>query len=167
MHIKFAALLAGALLSAAGIAAAKPCAKPADVTAFDVAGLKSKLMVTALTCNQQDRYNDFVQRFRGELVAHERALHAYFARTFGGRAQHEQDDYITSLANTQSEAGICDGSLYCERNAGLMDEVLSLPKDTTLTVYAAGRNLVQPVALLACAMPQRGTEVAQARTGRR
>ena len=64
MHIKFAALLAGALLSAAGIAAAKPCAKPADVTAFDVAGLKSKLMVTALTCNQQDRYNDFVQRFR-------------------------------------------------------------------------------------------------------
>src|SRR5580693_7918935 len=50
MHIKFAALLAGALLSA-GIAAAKPCAKPADVTAFDVAGLKSKLMVTALTCN--------------------------------------------------------------------------------------------------------------------
>src|SRR6202035_1355051 len=72
MHIKFAALLAGALLSA-GIAAAKPCAKPADVTAFDVAGLKSKLMVTALTCNQQDRYNDFVQRFRSELVAHERA----------------------------------------------------------------------------------------------
>ena len=71
------------------------------MSAFDIAGLKSKLMVTALTCNQQDRYNEFVLRFRGDLMAQERALQAYFARKFGGgRAQHEHDDYITSLANT-------------------------------------------------------------------
>jgi hypothetical protein len=36
-------------LSCAGIAYAQPCAKPADVSPFDIAGLKSKLMVTALT----------------------------------------------------------------------------------------------------------------------
>ena len=60
MRTMVSAVLATGLLSA-GIAAAQPCAKPADVTAFDVASLKSKLMVTALTCNQQDRYNDFVQ----------------------------------------------------------------------------------------------------------
>lgn len=150
MHIKFAALLAGALLSAAGIAAAKPCAKPADVTAFDVAGLKSKLMVTALTCNQQDRYNDFVQRFRGELVAHERALHAYFARTFGGRAQHEQDDYITSLANTLSETGIQQGTLFCQQNVGIFSEVLALTRGTELAGYAASKQLPQPIAIEAC-----------------
>jgi hypothetical protein len=93
-------VLLGVGLLTAGIAAAEPCARPADLTALDVAGLKSKLMVTAITCNQQDRYNDFVQRFRTDLMAHERALNAYFARLYGGRAQREHDDYITSLANT-------------------------------------------------------------------
>ena len=72
MRIMFSGLLASGLLCA-GIATAQPCAKPADVFAFAVASLKSKLMVTALTCNQQDRYNDFVQRFRGDLMTQERA----------------------------------------------------------------------------------------------
>src|SRR5579864_127167 len=114
MHITPATIFVGLLLSAGIAAAAQPCAKPADISAFDIAGLKSKLMVTALTCNQQERYNDFVQRFRTDLMAQERALHAYFARVFGGRAQHEHDDYITSLANTQSESGIRQGTLFCQ-----------------------------------------------------
>src|SRR4029077_13649880 len=96
MRIVTSAVLAAGLLSAGIAAAAQPCANPTDVTALEVASLKSKLMVTALTCNQQDRYNDFIQRFRSDLMTHERALHAYFARAFGGRAQHEHDDYITS-----------------------------------------------------------------------
>jgi hypothetical protein len=88
MRMLSLSLLATGLLSA-GVAFAEPCAKPADVTAFDVAGLKSKLMVTAITCSQQDRYNDFVQRFRGELMAQERALHAYFvAYPAAGRNTH-------------------------------------------------------------------------------
>ena len=166
MHVKFAALLAGALLSAAGIAAAKPCAKPVDVTAFDVAGLKSKLMVTALTCNQQDRYNDFVQRFRGELVTHERALRGYFARAFGGRAQHEHDDYITSLANTLSESGIQQGTLFCQQNIGIFSEVLALARGTELAGYAASKQLPQPIAIEACPAAA-VTRTAQAGSNRR
>ena len=164
MNISFSALLAGALLST-GIAAAEPCAKPADVTAFDVAGLKSKLMVTALTCNQQDRYNDFVQRFRPELVAHERALHAYFARAFGGRAQRAHDDYITSLANTLSETGIQQGTLFCQQNVGIFTEVLSLSRGTELAGYAANKQFPQPIAIVAC--PAAVTRTAQAGGNRR
>ena len=126
MRIMFSGLLAAGLLCA-GIASAQQCAKPADVSAFDIAGLKSKLMVTALTCNQQDRYNEFVQRFRSDLMSQERALHAYFARAFGGgRAQREHDDYITSLANTQSQSGIRQGTLFCQQNVGIFTEVLAL-----------------------------------------
>ena len=131
MRIIVSAVLATGLLSA-GIAAAQPCAKPADVTAFDVASLKSKLMVTALTCNQQDRYNDFVQRFRADLMTHERALHAYFVRAFGGRAQREHDDYITSLANTQSRAASRQGTLFCQQNVGIFTEVMALAKGSDL-----------------------------------
>ena len=164
--ILLAAPLFAALLGTP-LAAAPNCARPADMAAFDVAGLKSQLMVTALTCDVRDKYNAFVLRFRTDLMVQERALQSYFARGYGRNGQQQHDDYITLLANTQSQTGIRDGSLYCERNVGLMDEVLSLPNGVTLTAYAASRNFMQPVALLACATPQRGTEVAQARTERR
>jgi hypothetical protein len=163
MRITPVSLLAAILLSA-GVASAQPCAKPADVTAFDIASLKSKLMVTALTCNQQDRYNDFVQRFRSDLMTHERALHAYFVRVFGGRAQREHDDYITSLANTQSQIGIRQGTLFCQQNVGIFSEVLALAKGAELPTYAASKQLAQPTEVTACAAP---TRTAQAGTNRR
>jgi hypothetical protein len=162
MRIIVSAVLAAGLLSA-GIAAAEPCARPADVTALDVASLKSKLMVTALTCNQQDRYNDFVQRFRSDLMTHEHALHAYFVRVFGGRAQREHDDYITNLANTQSQNGIRQGTLFCQKNVGIFTEVLALTKGTDLPAYAASKQLAQPTEVMACP----DTRTAQAGTNRR
>jgi hypothetical protein len=163
MRIMVSTVLAAGLLSA-GIAAAQPCAKPADLTALDVASLKSKLMVTALTCNQQDRYNDFVNRFRSDLTAHERALRAYFARAFGGRAQREQDDYITSLANTQSQSGIRQGTLFCQQNVGIFAEVMALAKGSELPSYAATKQLAQPMVVSACPSP---TRTAQASTSQR
>jgi hypothetical protein len=163
MRIVVSAVLATGLLSA-GIAAAAPCAKPVDVTALDVASLKSKLMVTALTCNEQARYNDFVQRFRSDLMTHERALHAYFVRLFGGRAQREHDDYITSLANTQSQNGIRQGTLFCQRNVGTFTEVLALTKGADLPAYAASKQLAQPTEIVACAD---ATRTAQANTNHR
>jgi hypothetical protein len=163
MRIMVSAVLSTGLLSA-GIAVAQPCAKPADLTAFDIASLKSKLMVTALTCNQQSRYNDFVQRFRSDLLAYERTLTGYFARGFGGRAQHEHDDYITSLANTQSQTGIRQGTLYCQQNVGIFTEVMALAKGSDLPGYAASKRLEQPNEIVAC--PD-ATRTAQASTNHR
>jgi len=163
MRVILSALLASSLLSA-GIATAETCARPADVTAFDIAGLKSKLMVTALTCNQQDRYNDFVQRFRSDLMTQEKALHAYFARAYGGRAQYQHDDYITNLANTQSQSGIRQGTLFCQQNISLFSEVLTLAKGGDLASYAASKAFPQPIQVAACQTP---TRTAQASTTRR
>ncbi len=155
-------MLAAGLLSG-GLAAAQPCARPTDITALDVASLKSKLMVTAITCNQQDRYNEFVQRFRSDLMAHERSLHAYFVRSFGSRAQREHDDYITSLANTQSQNGIMQGTLFCQQNVGIFSEVLSLAKGSELPGYAAGKHLAQPIEVVACPAPTRVAQTAKRR----
>ncbi len=163
MRIMLSALLAPALLCA-GIASAQPCANPADVYAFDVASLKTKLMVTAITCNQQERYNDFVQRFRSDLMVHERALQAYFSRAFGGgRGQHEHDDYITSLANTHSQSGIRQGTSFCQMNVGMFNEVLALHQGTELANYAASKELVQPVEIVACPAPTRTAQAVPAR----
>jgi hypothetical protein len=161
----FLAPIAAALLGAPLAAAAQNCLRPVDQAAFDVASLKSQLMVTALTCNMRDGYNTFVLRFRTDLMAQERALQSYFVRSFGASGQQQHDDYITQLANTQSEAGIHDGSMYCTRNAGLLQEVLSLPNGVTLTAYAASKSFMQPVALQSCGVPQQGPLVAQTRNG--
>jgi len=148
--------LLGCALAGIGVAsAAGPCTRPADRTAFDIAGLKSKLMVTAITCSQQDLYNQFVQRFRTDLTVHERNLHSYFARVYGGRAQREHDDYITSLANTQSESGIQQGTLFCRQTVGIFAEVLALTKGSELPAYAASKAFPQPVALVSCPEPTR------------
>jgi len=145
-------LLAAGILTAP-LALAQPCTRPADRAAFDVASLKSQLMVTALTCDERDKYNDFVMRFRPDLMRQERALQGYFARVFGSRGQQQHDDYITLLANAQSQAGLRDGTLFCQRNAGLMDEVLALPDGASLSQYAAAKELEQPVDLTDCASP--------------
>lgn len=165
MRVMFSGLIAAGLLSAA-IASAEPCVKPADVAAFGIAGLKSQLMVTALSCGQQDRYNDFVHRFQKDLMVQERALKTYFARAFGGHAQQEHDDYITSLANAQSQDGIHQGTLFCQRNVGIFDEVLALPTGADLAGYASGKALIQPIELVTCPARPEPTRTAQARITR-
>ena len=158
-------LLAGSV--ALPTAFAQPCAKPADVAAFDTAGLKSQLMVIALTCNMRDRYNDFVVRYRPDLAQQERALSSYFSRSFGRRGQQAHDDYITSLANAQSMAGLRDGTLFCQRNAGLFNEVLGLPRGMSLSTFAGGKNFVQPVDVVACPAAPARTRMAAAATTHR
>ena len=130
--------------------AASQCARPAEKTAFQVAGLKSQLMVTALSCAAQDKYNAFVVRFRPNLVAQDRALSGYFGRAFGRRAQQQHDDYVTSLANQQSMDGTRMGNAFCHQSVGMFDEVMALSKPTDLPGYASGKSLAQPIAVVDC-----------------
>jgi hypothetical protein len=83
----------------------------------------------------------------------ERALNTYFSRSFGRRGQQEHDDYITSLANTQSEAGIKQGTALCKETVGLFDAVLTLPQGATLAGFAADRDFAQPITLVVCTTP--------------
>lgn len=149
-------------LVAAPLASANQCARPTEKVAFDVAGLKSELMVIAISCQAQAKYNDFVSRYRTDLVSQERLLNSYFSRNYGRSAQKQHDDYITLLANSQSDAGIQQGTLFCMKNVGLFDEVLALKDSKELPVYATGKALPQPIALLDCpAKPTRLTRTAK------
>lgn len=141
-------LTAGQVL-AAPLAQAE-CARPMDKSAFDVAGMKSELMVVALTCDVRDKYNDFVARYQPTLRAQEHNLDSYFHRAYGRRAQKAHDDYITLLANVQSETGIKQGTLFCRENIGLFDEVLALPKSADIVSYAGSKAFVQPATLTTC-----------------
>jgi hypothetical protein len=98
-------------------------------------------------------------------MAKEHALQGYFSRAFGGRGQQAHDDYITTLANTQSEAGIKQGTLLCQQTIGLFDAVLALPKGADLASFAGTRgDLIQPIDLVAC--PASVTRTAETQTRR-
>ena len=156
MRPLFARCLAATFLASiatSSIAQAEPCARPVEKAAFDVAGLKSELMVTAISCQAEERYNTFVARFRTFLVTHERALNTYFQRTAGRRATQEHDDYITSLANAQSQDGLKQGTLFCNQHIAMFDEVMALKDGKDLSSYAAGKTLTQPIDLSECPAP--------------
>ena len=168
MRIPFSGLLAAGLLSSQ-VAVAQSCARPADLAAFDLAGLKTQLMVTALTCNANDRYDAFVTKYRPALLENEKALGSYFGRAHGRRSQKQQDDYITQLANSHSQTGVKQGNRFCDRNRGVFDEVMALRDGSELADFAAGKSHSQPVSLSNCgaseptqARPTRGTRTASA-----
>ena len=148
MRIFVSGLLAAGLL--ASQAATAQCVRPGEYPAFDVAALKSKLMVTALTCGADEKYNAFITKYRPELVTEDKALGAYFARAHGRRGRQQQDDYVTQLANVQSRTGVRDGSLFCQRNLSAFDEVMALRSSAELNDYAAGKSVAQPISMAEC-----------------
>ena len=148
MRLPISALVAAGLLTSQ--LAAAQCANPADNAAFDVTGLKTQLMVTALTCSADERYNQFINRYKSDLQSQAKSLTAYFSRAYGRSGTKQHDDYITNLANSQSKEGLKHGTLFCDRNMGVFDEVMALKGGSELPDYAAGKALFQPMSLNDC-----------------
>ncbi len=154
----------GLAASVAGPAlAAGQCGISSAREAFDVQGLKSELMVTALSCNVQDRYNAFVEKFRPNLAAEESRLNGYFRSTYGRGAQTAHDDYITQLANVQSERGLKAGVAFCQQRVSMFDEVSVLDSASDLGGYAEAKDIVQPSSYETCAAPSAAGRPARVR----
>lgn len=130
---------------------APACGKPAEQAAFGVAGLKSQLMVTTLSCNADEKYNAFIKRYRKDLLANETVLNSYFSRAYGRAAVSQHDEYISNLANQSSQVSLRAGAQYCAQNLSLFDEVLALKDGNDMVKYAMGKKFEQPLAVPDCA----------------
>jgi hypothetical protein len=119
-------------------------------TAFDIEGLKSQLMVTALACQQQDKYNAFMTRYQPTVAAQEHALNAYFKRAYGRAAEKAYDDYISNLANIQEQDGLKAGTAFCENLATMFNEVMSLHDSSELHDFVNSKTIAQPVTFETC-----------------
>jgi hypothetical protein len=109
--------------------------------------------VTALACDTRDRYNSFVMTFRPLLQREDTALNSYFSHHYGRSWRTEHDSYITQLANVQSEASIQQGTLFCQQNVVLFDQVLALKTSKDLTDFANDKPMLQPVNYDICGLP--------------
>jgi hypothetical protein len=123
---------------------ARWCARQNEVAAFSVAALKSELMVAAVSCHADDQYNDFIRRNRSVLVAEEKTSEGYFSRNDRAHWQRTRDDYITQLANAQSQRAMVLGNQFCQRIIGQFDEIAALSGPEQLATYAASKSAIIP-----------------------
>lgn len=143
-------LFIASIAASATPALAAGCSESPAHEAFDVQGLKSELMVTALSCDARDQYNAFVGKFRPNLTQEEKRLEGYFRTTYGRNAKREHDDYITQLANVQSEGGLRAGTVFCKQRVAMFEEVAALDDGADLAHYAEAKDIVQPASYEVC-----------------
>jgi hypothetical protein len=156
MRALLASLTAAALLAGTcgpSLAQSVPCMRTAEKAAFDLAGLKSQLMVIAIDCQAEDKYNSFVVRFRPDLQSSEKGLNTYFSRTAKGSMARAHDDYITSLANAQSQTALTRGTLFCDEHLATFDKVLAVKDGRELVSFASGQSFTQPIDVVECPTP--------------
>lgn len=130
---------------------AKACAKPAEKEAFDVTGLKTRLMVAALSCGAEQKYNAFVRYNRSNLVHQDAMLSAYFNRAYGrGRAgQTHLDSYKTDLANVQQQERSRDAA-FCASSDSLFDQAMTGKGKDSIGALASATPIAQPVIVPSC-----------------
>lgn len=143
-----AAFVAVSLASSNAIA--QSCANAREKAAFDLRALQTHLMVGALSCGMHDRYNAFVTRFQSDLAGAHRHLTGYFNRVHGRRAQRDLNEYITALANAQSQEGIRQGSHFCGRIGPMFERVMGVRGNGDLLAISAEANLPQAYAVRPC-----------------
>jgi hypothetical protein len=99
--------------------------------AFNIIGLKSALMVGALSCNMQDKYDAFMTEFQPHILDEQHVMDAYFRRIGGHYGQTREDTFVTLLANDDSVTGIAQGSVFCLNNTAEFNAVMALksPED--------------------------------------
>ena len=119
--------------------------------AFNVIALKSALMVAALTCGQQNQYDQFMNTFQPHVLAEQHVMDAYFKRSSGYYGQAKEDDFVTLLANNQSVGGIGQGAVFCLNNTAEFKAVLALRTPTDLDNFVT--NLSPDAAAVVATAP--------------
>lgn len=113
-----------------------PSQTEAAQQAFNVVGLKSALMVGALSCNQQTQYDAFMTLYQPHILDEVHVVDRYFRKASGPHSgQKMEDDFVTSLANDQSIAGNQLGSQFCLNSAAEFKAVLALKTNADLDSF--------------------------------
>lgn len=108
--------------------------------AFNVVGLKSALMVAALSCNDQTQYDAFMHSFQPHVLEAQHTVDAYFHKASGPYSgQKMEDAFITNLANNQSVSGISQGQSFCLNSQAEFNAVMALKTNEQLDSFVTNQ----------------------------
>ena len=136
-------MMTGLLAASLATPAFAQCMQPAEKPGFDIRALQSQLMVLALTCNQQEDFNRFVTQNRPVLQGAYGDIQRHFRRVAGGGWQRQIDAYITNTANIHSQAGISQGTLFCQNQVQLFPQAFAATTRDQLATLSQQRQIVQ------------------------
>jgi hypothetical protein len=119
-------------------APAKACAAPTEMSALQSRVLLSDLMVSALSCNEQPRYNAFVTKYKADLGKHGASLQRFFGKAYGGAGRSQMNRFVTDLANNSSNYSLEHITLYCQETSKEFEELLA-SSQPSLASYAAAQ----------------------------
>jgi hypothetical protein len=125
-----AVAVSGLLMPLAGFAQAQTvaCKRNADEKAVYIRSLQTDLMVAALTCNDSDPYNQFINQFKPVLMKDSKQLQSFYSKTDGKAGANELNSFVTQLANDESQRSIQTVG-YCDSANQLFASVLALQPD--------------------------------------
>jgi hypothetical protein len=129
---------------------AKACAGSAEMAALQSRVLLSDLMVSALSCNEQPRYNAFVTKYKGDLGKQGAMLQEFFRKAYGGTGRSQMNRFVTDLANNSSNYSLEHIGLYCQETGKEFGELLD-GKQTSLAGYAASQPYANVHGVVPCA----------------
>lgn len=115
------------MVGTAAASAASSCVTGKDEMALQTRLLQTELMVSALTCKQTTKYNDFVKLHQKELMKAHTQLRTFFNKKYGKAGGDELNSFITRLANDSSKRSIKNVKLFCETTTVVYDGALAAP----------------------------------------
>jgi hypothetical protein len=127
----------------------------------DFRAMQSYLMVAAIACGRTDEYNIFVRRHQAELGAAHRTVFGVFRRAHAAQAQRQYDQYITNLANAQSQDGIRQGSHFCRDIGPVFQAALAAPNSGAVAALSAQYRVANPMPIAECPATQQAAAPAQ------
>lgn len=109
------------------------CASESDLAALNARVLQTELMVAALSCDERERYNNFITFYRSVLTERIQALQGMFKRAYGGEGTDRLNSFVTRMANNSSQKVNDKGTSYCTEAGELFKEALAnKPSDLNL-----------------------------------
>ncbi len=121
--------------------------------AFNVIGLKSALMVGALTCDQRRQYDVFMTTFQPHILAEQHVMDSYFRRMNGWAGQSREDDFVTLMANNQSVSAQAQGADFCLNTSAEFTAVLALRNTRELDSFASTMTPQAPTTVASTSAP--------------
>jgi hypothetical protein len=130
------------------------CARPEEVDASKVIGVQTQLMQIALSCGRDDQYDTFVRKFQPQLKAQRDVLGGFFARAYGRyHSQALYDEYITQLADAESNYNLSSGGDFCSLSTGTLDQADALVSTDDLEKFVAKVPVQQSTDFELCGTP--------------
>lgn len=131
-------LVAGVLCAGLALPVqAAPCASKSDWEALRTRIALSALMVDAINCNEQGRYNTVATHFKVPLARDGRQMQAYFRRVHGRQATEQMNSFVTEVANKSSIRTAERTQSYCQDVQAKFDDMASRKTTEWHTIAAA------------------------------